>query len=69
MTMLREAMVPIPNGETPVSPWRTEILAGSMPSSSCAIWASVVSRPWPCDWMPTNSTSVPSGISCAVQLS
>ena len=69
VTMLREAMVPMPNGDRPVSPWRTEILAGSMPSSSCAICDSVVSSPWPCDWMPTSSTSVPSGISCAVQLS
>ena len=27
MTMLRDAMVPMPKGETPVSPWRTEMRA------------------------------------------
>jgi hypothetical protein len=32
MTVLRDAIVPLPNGDKPVSPCRTEIFAGSMPS-------------------------------------
>ena len=59
ITMLREASVPMPKGESAVSPWRTEIRAGSMPSTSCATWASVVSNPWPCDWMPDHEHQRP----------
>jgi hypothetical protein len=33
MTMLREAKVPKPNALVSVSPWRTAILAGLIPSS------------------------------------
>jgi hypothetical protein len=29
MTMLREAIVPIPKGDSAVSPWRTDIFAFS----------------------------------------
>lgn len=66
ITMLREAKVPMPKGETWVSPWRTETCAGSTPSSSQAIYASVVSMPWPCETMPTISMSEPSVIMRAV---
>ena len=52
-----------------VSPWRTEICAGSMRSSCAAICARVVSMPWPWLWMPTRSCSVPSGIMRAVLVS
>ena len=69
ITMLREAKVPNPNAVLSVSPWRTEIRAGSMPSSSAATCDSAVSRPWPCDWMPTISTTLPSVRMRAVQLS
>ena len=61
MTMLREANVPKPKAVLSVSPCRTEMRAGSMPSSSQAICDSAVSSPWPCDWMPTISTRLPSG--------
>jgi len=67
--MLREAKVPNPKAVLSVSPWRTEIRAGSMPSSSAATCDSAVSRPWPCDWMPTISTTLPSVRMRAVQLS
>ena len=69
ITMLREAKVPNPKAVLSVSPWRTEIRAGSMPSSCAAICDKVVSSPWPCDWMPTISTTLPSGRMRAVQLS
>lgn len=38
---------PIPNGMSAVSPWTTETVSMSMPSSWAQIWASVVSRPCP----------------------
>ena len=69
ITMLREANVPKPNAVLSVSPCRTEICDGSIPSSWQAICDSVVSSPWPCDWMPTCSTRLPSGRMRAVQLS
>ena len=69
MTMEREANVPMPKGLRPLSPWRTEMRSGSMPSSSQATWARVVSRPWPWHWMPVSSTRVPSVMSRAVALS
>ena len=69
MTMLREAKVPKPKAVLSVSPCRTEMRAGSMPSSSQAICDSAVSSPWPCDWMPTISTTLPSVRMRAVQLS
>ena len=53
-TMLRDANVPNPWGEVPVSPWRTEIMDGSRESSWAAICAKVVSSPWPWLCMPTN---------------
>ena len=69
ITMLREAKVPKPKAVLSVSPWRTEIRAGSMPSSWAATCDSAVSSPWPCDWMPTISTTLPSVRMRAVQLS
>ena len=47
ITMLREAKVPKPKAVPSVSPWRTAIRAGSMPSSCAAICAKAVSSPWP----------------------
>ena len=69
MTMERDAKVPMPKGLSALSPWRTEMRSGSMPSSSQATWARVVSRPWPWLWMPVSSTRVPSVMSRAVALS
>jgi len=37
ITMLRDAKVPNPKAVLSVSPWRTEIRAGLMPSSSAGI--------------------------------
>ena len=60
---------PNPKAVLSVSLWRTEIRAGLMPSSSAATCDSAVSRPWPCDWIPTISTTLPSVRMRAVQLS
>ena len=40
-----------------------------MPRTSWATWARVVSRPWPCEWTPTRSSSPPSGVNRAVACS
>ena len=69
MTIEREAKVPMPNGETAVSPNRTETSSGSMPSSSQAIWAKVVSIPWPWLWIATSRCIVPSECILAVAVS
>ena len=68
MTMLRDAKVPNPKAVLSESPCRTEMRAGSMPSSSAATCDSAVPRPWPCDRMPTISTTLPSVRMRAVQL-
>ena len=69
MTIERDAKVPMPKGEIAVSPKRTETSSGWMPSSSQAIWARVVSIPWPWLWIATRRCSVPSACMRAVAVS
>jgi hypothetical protein len=62
MTMERDAYVPVENGVVPVSPCTTWMRATSMPSTSFASWASVVSMPWPCECTPTRTSSPPPAV-------
>jgi hypothetical protein len=56
----REPMVPEPRGTTPVSDWTSRTFSIGMPSSSCTIIANAVRCPWPCDDVPTVTSTPPS---------
>ncbi|CFP60713.1 Uncharacterised protein [Bordetella pertussis] len=58
--------MPVENGVWPVSPCSTLMRATSMPRISWAIWAKVVSMPWPCECTPTRTSSPPSGVTRTV---
>jgi hypothetical protein len=58
---LRLPPVPGPNGVLSVSPWRTATSSKSMPRFSATSCAVVVSRPWPCEPDPMNTSTRPSG--------
>ena len=61
ITAVRLPHEPMPYGSAAVSPSLTVMCASSMPSTSAATWASVVSCPWPCDFVPTATVTLPSG--------
>ena len=48
----REPYVSQPQAPWSVSPWCTSTFCGSMPRMSPAIWAKLVSSPWPCGDVP-----------------
>jgi hypothetical protein len=48
----REPYVSQPQVPWSVSPWCTSTFCGSMPRMSPAIWAKLVSSPWPCGEVP-----------------
>ena len=52
-----------------VSPCMTLIRSKSTPSISWAIWAKVVSCPWPWEWVPTLISSSPSTVSLTLACS
>src|SRR5699024_766700 len=66
ITILLEANVPMPYGETSLSPCRTDTLAGLTPSASPQTCARVVSNPCPCDWTPVRTTTLPEGSTVTV---
>ena len=61
MTAERLAKVPQPYGVASVSPCVPLSSPGSSPSSSAAIWASVVWCPWPCPQVPTETVTSAEG--------
>ena len=52
--------MPVPRGTTAVSDWTSRTCSIGMPSSSCTIIANAVSWPWPCDDVPTVTSTPPS---------
>ena len=56
----REPPVPPPLAIRSLSPWMKRTLSNGMPLRSCRIWAKTVSWPWPFDWVPTASSTMPS---------
>ena len=62
MAIERLPNVPMPRGTTPLSPKRSTTSSMSIPSRSAAIWANVVSWPWPCGEAPLRMTTRPLGL-------
>src|SRR5690606_27038929 len=58
----RQPNVPIPIGDSAVSPWVTRIRASGVPSSRDTICAQVVWWPWPLGPVPMITVAVPSGL-------
>ncbi len=54
--------VPVPRGTVSVSPLSTVIFSTGIPSRSAAIWANVVSWPWPWEKEPVRTIASPSGV-------
>jgi len=52
-----------------VSPWTTCTSSMPTPNSSAAIWAKVVSSPWPCGEAPVITVTAPDGSILTVALS
>jgi len=52
MAVLRLASAPTPGGHSAVSPCSTSTWSAAQPSTSAAICAKLVSRPWPCAVAP-----------------
>ena len=56
----REPPVPPPHLSLAVSPWTIRIFSNGTPRRSLTTWAKAVSWPWPFDWVPTATLTVPS---------
>ncbi len=65
----RLANVPTPRGTSFESPKRSSTSSRPTPSRSAAIWANVVSWPWPCGDEPLRTSSRPVGSSSASAVS
>ena len=64
MTMLprrnaRPECAPPPTETRSVSPVTSRTLSNGTPSHSVISWAKLVSCPWPCDTVPTTSSTMP----------
>ena len=59
IAVLRLASAPMPSGAAAVSPWTILTAQGETASSRAAIWAKVVSRPWPCTLEPVAAMKRP----------
>src|SRR5919206_42760 len=53
----REPPWPPPSDVASVSAWRKAMRCGAVPNSAAAIWARLVSCPWPFDCVPTESSA------------
>ncbi len=59
--MERSEWLPPPTATKRVSPVTKRMRSGVTPSSSAMTWAKLVSWPWPVDWVPTTTSTMPSG--------
>jgi hypothetical protein len=57
----RDPPVPPPCSIRSLSPCTKRIRSNGIPARSCRNWAYTVSCPWPFDWVPTYSSTIPSG--------
>ena len=60
-TIEREAKVPTPFATRSVSPMTMLTVSKGTPSRSATTWAKTVSWPWPCDWLPIGTSTIPVG--------